>query len=122
MISFITKLPNQLVMIHNRSRNQLRKESHIRCILQKIVLFALPAIGINHIRELLKRIKTNAKRQHQPQKSIVCLKPRIDIFNKKVIVFVIKQNAQIYTKSRCKQQPAQRSPFRAAHQLNHAKV
>ena len=58
-------------------------------------MFGFPQASVDHDRQLLKRKETETERQQDMFQRIVRMKGIIYIFDKKIIIFKIKQNSQI---------------------------
>ncbi len=90
-IPFRSKLRHHLSVMHDRPCDKLRKESDKKGIVQKIVLFRLPPIGIHQISDLLKRKKGDRQRKRQMKQGNRCAKKEIKILNQKIRIFEIPQ-------------------------------
>lgn len=111
LFGLVHKLRDQFLMSNNRAGDQLGEKGYERGIFQKPVLCRLPAIRIDDIRKLLKSKKTDSQRQKNPSQGKIRLEQRVDVLHAEIVVFKIKQKANIKGHGRPKYRFAEFSFF-----------
>ena len=108
-------------MGHNRAGNQLREVGNVGGVLEKAVVSRLPTVGIDDIGHLLEGKKADAQGQHNMLQRELRRKQGVDVANKKVEIFEIKQNPEVYQQGQCQHSLPGR-PRKSAHDPGHAEI
>ena len=89
----------------DRPLSQLGEKGDKANVLQKAVVPALPPVSVDYIGNLLKGVKADAKGKKKPEQRNIGAESPVDVLNKKVRIFKIKQETDIEKKGCPKDSP-----------------
>ena len=94
-ISFPVKLRQQIGCSFDRTCNQLGEKADEQAIVEKSRRGDMPAIGIDQVGNLLKRVETDRQGQQQMRLGDIQAGRRVEIGHQEIKVLVITQQAQV---------------------------
>ena len=113
----VRKLRHDFAVQHDRPGDQLGEEGDEQRIIQNIVARNGALVAVDDVGKLLEGKKRNAQRQRQTVERQMQAERAVQVFKEEIVVFEVKQHAEVQKKPQQHQRQAHGLLFLREHQL-----